>query len=222
MPNHCTNNVEVKLRAGATGNALEVARKLTSFENIIPSPKEFEGIHSGGTRIEGIDTPAKAAPYYGWDAIKGIGGEVKGTTFISFRLWREEGGDKTKPGKAVPITLEEANAMLAKYGCIGWYDWCNAYWGTKWNAYDVSEPRGTEKLAVITFDTAWSPPTPVLEALAAMHPEMQITNRWREEGGEKGNDKIAPQSAEQLKASAKASLDSYIAMTNRIRSSFGG
>lgn len=218
MPNHCTNDVTIKLRAGKTGNALEVARKLKSFENILPSPKEFEGICSGGCEIEGIDTVEKAAPYYGWEHITGIG-PAKGKQWISFRFWRETSKDGTRTN--VPITLEEARELIAKYGCIGWYDWCIANWGTKWDAYDIVGPHGNKTSAFITFDTAWSPPTPVLEALAAQHPEMAITNRWREEGGQKGYDRIQPKTSEQLRAQAAAEVEQMRRMNERIAQAIG-
>lgn len=54
-----------------------------------------------------------------------------------------------------------------KYGCKGWYEWCNEHWGTKWNSYenrwDGRDEEGNEQLY---FQTAWSPPQPVLQQLA--------------------------------------------------------
>lgn len=47
-----------------------------------------------------------------------------------------------------------------------WYEWNVANWGTKWGAkelfFDVSEGRDE---VTITFDTAWSPPTPIFDAI---------------------------------------------------------
>jgi len=62
------------------------------------------------------------------------------------------------------IALEaKSNANLEKYGYANWYDWNITNWGTKWDACDldlVSEGY-TSKYAelIVTFDTAWSPPT---------------------------------------------------------------
>jgi hypothetical protein len=58
------------------------------------------------------------------------------------------------------------------------YWWCCEHWGTKWNAQPrsgdtmVAEriPTGTE----ICFDTAWSPPTPVLLKLSKKFPELEF------------------------------------------------
>ena len=54
---------------------------------------------------------------------------------------------------------------LTKHGFVDWYDWSNAKWGTKWNAGDsvVADDY-------IEFETAWSLPTPVCEALAQVTP----------------------------------------------------
>jgi hypothetical protein len=42
-----------------------------------------------------------------------------------------------------------------------WYDWSLENWGTKWNSYD-----GNVTDEGISFNTAWSPPTPVIVELA--------------------------------------------------------
>lgn len=54
-----------------------------------------------------------------------------------------------------------------KYSYTDWYDFRNKVWGTKWNAFEesVSEFLNGEKL-VIVFDTAWSTPYGVWEALS--------------------------------------------------------
>lgn len=52
-------------------------------------------------------------------------------------------------------------------GATDWYEWSISNWGTKWNAYesDVSEDE-----RVVRFDTAWSHPFPVIEALSKKYP----------------------------------------------------
>lgn len=55
--------------------------------------------------------------------------------------------------------------MLQAYrecGSLNWYGWNCDNWGTKWNAYDV-EVISDE---TIKFETAWSAPRPVINALA--------------------------------------------------------
>ena len=56
---------------------------------------------------------------------------------------------------------------IAKYGCKDWYDWHNKYWNTKWNSADTEVNDN-----VVTFDTAWSFPHPVIEKLSEMFPDV--------------------------------------------------
>ena len=49
---------------------------------------------------------------------------------------------------------------------FNWYDWHCDFWGTKWNACDTR----IEDDDTVSFDTAWSEPTPIFEALSAMYP----------------------------------------------------
>lgn len=198
MPNNCINRVTVAIRKGHTGDAAAIAAKLEDFNTILPMPREFEDVISGGSPIEGIGTEEQAAPYYGWQRVEGSG-PMAGQSWISFRFWRE------KDGKLAPIPREEGEALAKKHGCFGWYDWCHNHWGTKWNAYDFETRSAAPAVATVVFTTAWSPPTPVLEALAHQHPECTIVNRWEEEGGQSGFDLIEPKTPEQRAEDARAS-----------------
>ena len=59
-----------------------------------------------------------------------------------------------------------------------WYDWNLENWGTKWNSYNGSmefdKKHGDE--VSYKFNTAWSPPAPILEALREKFPDVSI--RW--------------------------------------------
>lgn len=46
-----------------------------------------------------------------------------------------------------------------------WYEWNRSNWGTKWDAYDQSIEPLPGDLCKLQFDTAWSHPVPVMEAL---------------------------------------------------------
>ena len=50
-----------------------------------------------------------------------------------------------------------------------WYDWRCTHWGTKWPACEVEITQDDEDFLEITFDTAWSPPEPVCEALRSKY-----------------------------------------------------
>lgn len=64
------------------------------------------------------------------------------------------------------------------YGCYDWYHWRCRYWGTKWNACDAE--WGLDD-GMLVFQTAWSAPFPIIEALAQKYPELEFTHRWADE-----------------------------------------
>ncbi len=73
------------------------------------------------------------------------------------------------------------------YGAGG-RDWCVANWGTKWPAFhvDVEGPVTVydEKTlqVVFHFDTAWSPPSPVIKNAAERYPALSLDLRYFESG----------------------------------------
>ena len=66
------------------------------------------------------------------------------------------------------------------YGKDNWYDWSISHWGTKWNAYSSSFD---EENNIIYFDTAWSCPLPILDALAKIcyEHEVSFAGKWADE-----------------------------------------
>jgi hypothetical protein len=70
---------------------------------------------------------------------------------LGYKAFAERYGDKAKDG----------------YNSGG-YEWCSENWGTKWNAYQIAR---RDYLGVcLTFQTAWSPPNPVIIALHKRFP----------------------------------------------------
>ena len=72
---------------------------------------------------------------------------------------------------------------MKKYGSNNWYDWNIANWGTKWNSYgyDDAEENNLAGENIITFNTAWSAPHPVVEKLSEMFPDVDIVHKWADE-----------------------------------------
>ena len=75
-------------------------------------------------------------------------------------------GDDTNPDQ---VELERKTAEnIEKYGAGNWYDFCVSRWGTKWDV-DPYEPSIVEidehNTIYFGFDSAWSPPIGVYEAL---------------------------------------------------------
>jgi len=90
----------------------------------------------------------------------------------------------------------------------GGYEWCCENWGTKWgfchvkivDEYDCSED---EIEIEYVFDTAWSPPIPLIKKMGEMFPELKFELRYFEcgagfngilriENGEVFQDECAP------------------------------
>jgi len=69
----------------------------------------------------------------------------------------------------------------------GGYEWCCENWGTKWgfchvkivDEYDCSEDEIEIEYA---FDTAWSPPIPLIKKMGEMFPELSFELRYFECG----------------------------------------
>ena len=88
----------------------------------------------------------------------------------------QELADSDSPNKKNP------QEMIDKYGHADWYDFRCAKWGTKWNACDVELQLESPTEVSISFNTAWSPPIPIIEAIAQKYPFADITFSYYEEG----------------------------------------
>ena len=66
------------------------------------------------------------------------------------------------------------------YGANNWYDWRIAHWGTKWNAYSTGYDADEN---VLTFDTAWSCPSPIISKLAKICADFGVyfEGKWADE-----------------------------------------
>ena len=71
---------------------------------------------------------------------------------------------------------------ILTYGHDSWYDWCCENWGTKWNACEVYVSN-----RMISFQTAWSAPDPIYEALAFICDEYDVTFEGEYADEDRGN-----------------------------------
>lgn len=74
------------------------------------------------------------------------------------------------------ITSEQKVELNAN-GIPNWYDWNCENWGTKWNSYD-NQQEGDDQFA---FETAWSHPFPVMEAMSKMYPDVTFEIAYADE-----------------------------------------
>jgi len=78
----------------------------------------------------------------------------------------------------------QALANIKEHGCPTWYEWAIKYWGTKWNAYSGSiHTERSPNWIALYFETAWSPPDPVLHVLAELYPDLRFLEICADEGG---------------------------------------
>lgn len=95
-----------------------------------------------------------------------------------------------KNGKAPERDEEVAKLNEITFGAKDWYDWANLNWGTKWDvdAKIVSDEGGVMlpdyRTVRFEFDSAWSPPLPVYEALAKKFPNTNIYAFYDEPGAD--------------------------------------
>jgi len=66
---------------------------------------------------------------------------------------------------------------VERHGHTSWYSWHCEHWGTKWNSYDCEERDGA-----YYFDTAWSPPEPIMQKISEVFPDVKITHSFFDEG----------------------------------------
>ncbi len=66
---------------------------------------------------------------------------------------------------------------VEKYGAGNWYDFCVSHWGTKWDVdpYDPEDVVIKDNCIEFGFDSAWSPPIGVYEALVEQGFEVEAT-----------------------------------------------
>lgn len=180
MPNHVTNILTIsgpkelvsKIKSEIAGVYEDSdEERLIDFNKILPAPPSLN-ITSGSSTSNGI-------AILKWRAgdpsdIRKIMGYQWATEFVSEEtLITHMLENKT-------ANLEEAQKALDNkrlYGHQDWHSWNTANWGTKWNAYS----HEAKEDGAIKFETAWSTPYPVIEALSRKFPEAVISMRYADE-----------------------------------------
>jgi len=63
-----------------------------------------------------------------------------------------------------------------------WYDWRVQHWGTKWDVGDVHAAEGSATSVEFSFDTAWAPPTALIEKVSEDFPGLRFRLDYAEMG----------------------------------------
>ena len=64
----------------------------------------------------------------------------------------------------------------------GGYEWCIANWGIKWDTDDNVSVEHDDKSLIYQFDTAWSPPIPVVREMSIKFPLFTFALKYHEPG----------------------------------------
>ena len=65
-----------------------------------------------------------------------------------------------RPGSKMYELGKQVHTNWEKYGYPNWYEWSNANWGTKWNAYATKYTSDRS----VYFESAWDAPLDIVEA----------------------------------------------------------
>jgi hypothetical protein len=177
MPNHVTN--ELRILNQSKEKQVEIFGKILnkdnqlSFKNIVPMPESLS-ITAGSTTDEFVEILQGRVPKW----VKYHNPEIT-TVDEACDLLLKRYGDRYES------YLNEGRTALQnkeKYGHETWNTWCIEKWGTKWDAYDQPEDGyDLERTNVIRFQTAWSTPVGVFEALATMFENIVFEVKYADE-----------------------------------------
>ncbi len=171
MPNWCINELtifgddltELKEAVDGEGTCLD-------FEKIAAVPEELMNLSFRGSVAVAIGMVAEINSA---DDIPD-GWEVE-------RLIYESPGDNI-PIDRVKLDKEEIFRIYQDHEHFDWYSWRCANWGTKWNVTASRSELPNGKELTYTFDSAWSPPEPIVRKLSEMYPDHIFELRYWEGG----------------------------------------
>lgn len=160
MPNWCENRLEfsceTKAQADQIREFLSGDNGEIDFNNIKPMPEILRHTVKGGKTFDGE----------------------------THEVWFCENPEANFNDRIERPLNDDDRAQLLEAGSTDWYDWSCDNWGTKWNAAHIQDVEQDSEYLVYRFDTAWSPPQPIIEALREMYPDIHITAFYDEPGME--------------------------------------
>ncbi len=188
MPNWCECDLTIegpKHRVEEFLAHVKGEEELFDFNRLVPMPPELSEVPSGSDELGyrakyGTDAEVAAILAYPWVRSEGV------TTREGLIAFFE----RTRP--QTMVMAEHYKANVDRFGATTWYDWCCEHWGTKWNAARaIINPERTEQWeepgqqqcrVEVNFETAWSPPKPVIKRASELFPELRFELRYFEGG----------------------------------------
>lgn len=202
MPNHVKNilhinaDEETRSRIWHEIQDDEIGIGSIDFNKLIPMPKELH-IESSSMTDQGIELYLTSinplVPYYGKradkikideyvDIIRKLNENKSFSAFTGTMSAAQIESTLQKykdlpQNKNIFFSGKQAVENVVKYGSKDWYDWAIKNWGTKWNAYEFEKVNED----TITFETAWSAPHPILNAISEKYPKITFSHSWADE-----------------------------------------
>jgi hypothetical protein len=186
MPNWCDNELRIEGKKEDVDAFLAFVKGeedgeevVFDFNKLIPMPAELNVDYTSQSKV------AYAAKYGSDEDVAGV---LEWT-------WVKEKSVSTRDELLAMLERDEPQSLsladrqkqnVERHGHGDWHHWRVENWGTKWNASDSviddeSEYQG-DKEVMIRFDTAWSPPIPVIKIAAERFPTLRFTLTYFECG----------------------------------------
>lgn len=178
MPNHTSCLLNISGDEAAMQRLIEQVKgktEILSFHKIVPMPESLN--------ITAGSCSARAHEAYLWSI-----GEKKGM----IKDYKEFGGEAESLDEFAERMTKDCDLALGKvvhdniknHGYPDWYEWSKDKWGTKWDAYDMSDAWHKQQDGSMEMDfmSAWSPPIAVIAALSKQYPELKIKLKFADEG----------------------------------------
>jgi hypothetical protein len=88
-------------------------------------------------------------------------------------------GQDAYNGKRIKKTEAQ---LMQEYGVTNGYDWCLKNWGSKWGICESTPGALGPRTLKYNFQSPWSPPEKLIQAMSAQHPELHFTLKFYEAG----------------------------------------
>lgn len=181
MPNHVTNIIEIKgdpARVKALFESVkndEYGLGSIDFNKLIPMPPELD-MEEGNRTTRGLKAYKDFIEIYTFNDKKGD------FDLLNIPEKSEQAFLRVRPDidRAAWDLGRQAFQNEQKYGAATWYKWRTRNWGTKWNAYGYEGGVQFDGKS-LRFQTAGSPPKPIVTKLSEMYPDLDFTHQWADE-----------------------------------------
>jgi len=191
MPNWVTNKLTIsgpdaeKVMLAITAEN-ENGEREVDFNKILPMPKSLS-MASGSITNSSISAYLYKNPELRTDKLVESLNETAFGNFHFYDLDDEKYGELVESYKDCAMSgikgeqafLDFGKRLLdnlEQHGHLDWYGWCNANWGTKWNAC-----RSIVDETTTTFDTAWADVRDLICLLSKQYPKNTFEFQWAEE-----------------------------------------